>query len=238
MDLLDHLSHDLWEESHRWVPAALGAAPPNWVWAGIARAQNVPPGFSYHLPAPMFGYVPRPQVLVVGQNPNVDFNEDHPTLDAAWNEARYAAFFRNFFSTRVNGKPAKRMLGGTLEVEGHYDAVEACLLGAGVALGTTAVYADLIPWKSSALDHKLLTAPVRAAARDRISGVVQDLSPLLIVGLGNIVHEVLFGQLDPPRVRSFPAFLPVPAPAAWGKQMARIAPQIGAEIARHLTTSA
>lgn len=45
-----------------------------------------------------------------------------------------------------------------------------------------------------------------------------------IVGLGNIVHEVLLGQSEPPQVRSFPAFLPVPAPAAWGKRLGGMAP--------------
>jgi hypothetical protein len=156
VEFLEAVARDLFDEALEHVPPARESSEHRWLWTPIVRAQQEPgedrPADPHRMPAPFTGSVPNPDVLAVGQNPNVAPGDAiHPRLGRC-SFAAYLDFFGAYFTFGRDGRPVDRLVGGSQPAprsrkQGHYGHVGDLLrpaLGA-AALGRRGLYGDAIP---------------------------------------------------------------------------------------------
>ena len=224
MAFLERLARELFDEALEHVPQAQASSGHRWLWTPIVRAQREPgrgdrPADPYRMPAPFLGRVANPEVLVIGQNPNVaPADALHPRIGQCSLDT-YTDFFGSYFKYRRDGRPVDRLVecpaqGPGTRKQRHYGHVEDLLgpaLGA-AALGPRAVYADAIPWATSSLNGGLLTRAVAPHARERVLRLVAHLQPRAVLLLGRAPARLVGGSdARPDRIGDVPC-LQVVAP--------------------------
>lgn len=216
MEFLEAVARELFDEALEHVPQAQAIPGHRWLWTPIVRAQREPggdrPADPYRMPAPFMGSLRNPEVLVIGQNPNVaPAAAMHPRLGRCSFDA-YLDFFGSYFAFRRDQRPVDRLAGWSPQnpisrKQRHYGHVEDLLrpaLGA-AALGRCALYADAIPWATSSLKGGLLTAGVARYARERVLRLVFNLLPRAVLFLGGAPVRLILGAgASPDRIAGVP----------------------------------
>lgn len=195
-DLLTVVATKLFNEAQR-VPAVLAGARsvdkrdrvPDYI-----LTQGVTDSSDFQLPEPILHPIFKPEVLVVGYNPNYGHFEDIPRYGCTLDE--YIRFFSDRFSEArrdPQGRPAyKRLSDGRNMSIRHYDVVEQLIdevLGKRHSLGTAAVYCDTVPWKAKVGPR--FTSGDSAIAFDRLDDIVRALRPRVVLTLGGKSRSVL-----------------------------------------------
>src|SRR5579859_139178 len=191
--LVRDLAVELFTQAQSHVPDVLGgrtdATPPH--LSNFIRAQRSETGAPlpehFQMPEPILGPIPsKVEVLVVGINPGYGPTEEIPTLSSSLQE--YVAWYQTRMDRRNEGGSPISLYAGEPGIVRHYVTVERDYLTTVLgerALGSSAVYADAIPWKWNREWAPVLKDPqIGLEARARIGLVASILQPNLLLVLG------------------------------------------------------
>lgn len=232
--LVAKLAQQFWDDVNRYVPLVLhGGCEPEPCPEAAPRpigefivAQEVDDQDQFLLPEPLLGPVDgrHLQILVIGANPRYDPEAGDDTRMSACSLQRYIEIHNERLFMRDHDHQIARSASGRLVPIAHINWVERNVLEPALgerAFGRNAVYADAIPWAwrpSSRRRPRLRDVAVRDYARERVTQILQELRPVVVVTLGTIAADAMGGRL----------------PSRSGEQLAAREATVGAWQGRHV----